>query len=35
MEKKLEGLEGVECQIDDVPVDGETQQIMMKGYKQF
>ena len=27
MEEKLEGLEGVECQIDDVLVHGETQQI--------
>ena len=27
MEEKLEGLEGVECQIDYVLVDGETQQI--------
>ena len=27
MEEKLEGLKGVECQIDDVLVYGETQQI--------
>ena len=27
MEEKLEGLEGTECQIDDVLVHGETQQI--------
>ena len=27
MKEKLEGLEGVECQIDDVLVHGETQQI--------
>ena len=27
MEEKLEGLEGIECQIDDVLVHGETQQI--------
>ena len=27
MEEKLEGLEGVECQIDGVLVHGETQQI--------
>ena len=27
MEEKLKGLEGVECQIDDVLVHGETQQI--------